>query len=308
VVTYGEKGKPPVIHTEPRTSARIATVHGVPRTISGRRARVPSALVWSTEHESVDVALFGYLQALGGHDDPKVAGISHLAAAMRSSESTVKRALARLGRDQGPHPAYLTRRRRCHGQTSATAVHCARPWRDAPFDLLNDVTAGHLTPTDFRVWCALQDRARPDGLVTVTTRQLVAELGSETSNPRASYVSRSMRDLEEAGWLVLARSAGLEPTVAVATRRLTALARTQIAFAIRDARRTGRVIHTRNGYDPSTRNGYDPTEVDSLPIQTEDCGPVDNARLLAQVSGITSLTWHRSRYPRALPGTCRCGR
>lgn len=279
-------------NTPPHSPTPTAAL-GIPRALPLRRARVQLALVFSTYHRPLDLVLHTYLQGLGGHDDEKTPGVDHLAGMFRTSVSSVQRALARLRTEQGPHPAYLERRRRGRGRNSGTTVHQHSVFGHAPRDLLNDVTNGDLTPTDFRVWAAMDDRTheqpfgqtprrrrgRSDGLMLVTMRQLLTELGSNAvANPRSSFLWDSAHRLEETGWLVLAEQPGHEYQVAVPTIRLDREQRAEIAARLNAARPTAiptrsendrstpvdnphTTIHTRSGSDRSTRSGSDLTEV-----------------------------------------------
>jgi hypothetical protein len=214
---------------------------GIPRRITGRRVRVDLGLVFSTSHRHLDIALYGYLQTLGGHDDDKVPGVDHLAVRFAVSESTVKRALARLRAAGDLHPPYIQRGRRRRGQTAATRTRHPHVHVQVPFDLLHDVVHRVLTPADLRVWCVLQDRTDVEGLVTVTVGQVLDELDSaNTSNTSASWVTVSVQRLERAGWLVVARRPGHRQLLAVPLTRLDIDRRRDVAA----------VILARHGHHP----------------------------------------------------------
>jgi hypothetical protein len=218
-----------------RANPAAPSPFGIPRGIHGRRARIDLGLAYSTAHLALDVAVYGYLAILGGHDQLKVCGVAHLCARFGVAASTMTRALRRLTAPPFPHPPYLDRHRRGRGETAGSRTRHPHVHVQTPAALIRD-TGRIISPADLRLWCVLQDRSDVDGVTRLSQRDLLAEFGSaNTTNPSSSWVAQGLRSLHAVGWAVVVPRPGLPHGIAVCTERVDVDQRAAITAAIRAA-------------------------------------------------------------------------
>lgn len=202
--------------------------------ITGRRARLPVALVYSRSHTATAVQLYGLIDVMSGKEwGPYESGLTWTAARLGGlSESCVSKAIGALSRphtgksDLDPDmPVFLQSRQRGHGRTATRRTIPGIPPIDVPEWTLGDEAHDPVVSAPlWRLYAILLNKRMP-GLGTVALK--TAEL-ARLARVRPATVPEMVRSLEDALLVVKLERPGQATVLLPVTVRITEARRDEL--------------------------------------------------------------------------------